>query len=78
MTYGCITLAINNDAKYMEAQGRLSEAVYITSGLQDNLNKYTKSLEDKVNAEYKPVIGWSFKVIEAAVKGRIEYRVGFP
>jgi hypothetical protein len=67
-----------NNEKYIEAQNKAAEALYKSTGLESNINKYGKSLEDSVDKEYRPILGWTFKALESIVKGRIEYKVRFP
>lgn len=73
-----VCLADSNTAKYIEAQNKLAEGIYISTGIQQNLNNYTKYLEEQVDREYRPLLGWTFSTIDVIIKGRIEYKVRFP
>lgn len=66
------------DNKYVEAQNKLAEGIYIATGIQNNLNNYGKYLESQVDKEYRPVLGWTFSAIDVIVKQRIELKMRFP
>lgn len=67
----------SNTIDYTEAENKLAEGIYIASGLRDNLNNYSKYLENQVDKKYKPILGWTFSTIDVIIKQRIELNLRF-
>jgi hypothetical protein len=67
-----LVLASNN---YLEAIDTAGKLLYNNSQLKLNIDNYTYYLEyNLINKDFKPIVGTTFKLLDIAIKQKIEWR----
>jgi hypothetical protein len=67
-----MVLASNN---YLEAFDTAGKLLYNNSQLKLNIDNYTYYLEyNLINKDFKPIVGTTFKLLDIAIKQKIEWR----